>query len=79
MEKRAEDFDELERVSHICKTQLSAETTRASSSEARVVNLDQDLVETRAKVDKLAAQVAEFEEAQVCALCMLVVDMSAGT
>ena len=79
MEKRAEEFDVLERMSHICKTQLSAETNQASSSEARVVNLDLHLVETRAKVDKLAAQVAELGEAQVCALCMLVVDVSAGT
>jgi len=77
--KRAEDLDVLEQTSHTWKTQLSAEIKRASSSEARVAMLDVRLVETRAKVDKLAAQVAELEEEQVCALCMLVVDVPAGT
>ena len=77
--KRAEGLDVLEQTSHTWKTQLSAEIKRASSSEARVAMLDVRLVDTRAKVDKLAAQVAELEEEQVCALCMLVVGVPAGT
>ena len=79
MQKRAEDVDVLERMSRTCKTQLSAETNRPSSSEAKVAMLDLYLVQTRAKMDKLAAQVAEFGKEQVRALCMLVVDVSAGT
>ena len=77
--KRAEGLDVLEQTSYTWKTQLSAEIKRASSNEARVAMLDVRLVDTRAKVDKLAAQVAELEEEQVCALCMLVVGVPAGT
>ncbi len=79
LEQRAEDADMLQQLSQTLRTQLSAETERALSSEARVIMLDLRLVESRAKVDKLAAQVEYLEEEQVCALCMLVVDMSAGT
>lgn len=76
LEQRVEDADVLQQT---LRTQLSAETERALSSEARVIMLDLRLVESRAKVDKLAAQVEYLEEEQVCALCMLVVDVPAGT
>ena len=66
--QRAEDLDVLERTSHTWKIQLSAEIKRAASSEARVAMLDVCLVDTRAKVDKLAAQVADLKEEQVCTL-----------
>lgn len=79
LQKRAEDVDVPEQMSRTCKTQLSAESNRPLSSEAKVAMLDLHLVRTRAKVDKLAAQVAEYGKEQVRALCMLVLDVSAGT
>ena len=75
-EQRVEDADVLQQT---LRTQLSAETERALSTEARVTMLDLDLKESRAKVAQLAAQVENLEHEQVCALCMLVVDMSANT
>jgi len=74
LEQRVEDADMLQQT---LRTQLSAETERALSSEARVVTLDLHLKESRAKVAKLAVQVEDLEQEQVCVLCMLVVDMSA--
>ncbi len=76
LEQRVEDADMLQQT---LRTQLSAETERALSSEARVTMLDMHLEESCAKVAKLAAQVEDLEQQQVCALCMLVVDMSADT
>ena len=70
-----EDADVLQQT---LRTQLSAETERALSSEARVTMVDMQLEESRAKVAKLAAQVEDLQEEQVCALCCSV-DMSAGT
>ncbi|KAL0024909.1 hypothetical protein WJX77_001717 [Trebouxia sp. C0004] len=64
LQKRVEDADVLQQLSLTLKTQLSAETERASSSEARVVTLDLHLAETCAEVDNLAAQVAQLEEQQ---------------
>lgn len=76
LEQRVEDADVLQQT---LRAQLSAESERALSSEARVIMLDKHLEESRAKVDKLAAQVEDLQEEQVCAFCMLVADMSSGT
>ena len=75
--QRAEGADALQQLSVTLKSQLTAETERALSSEARVFTLDLHLAESRAEVDKLTAQVAKLEEDQVPALCKLVLDMSA--
>ncbi|DBB16866.1 TPA: hypothetical protein ACH3X3_015102 [Trebouxia sp. C0006] len=60
-EQRVEDADVLQQT---LRTQLSAETERALSTEARVTMLDLDLKESRAKVAKLAAQVENLEHEQ---------------
>ena len=76
LEQRVEDADVLQQT---LRAQLSAESERALSSEARVIMLDKHLEESRAKVAKLAAQVEDLQEEQVSALCMLVADVSSGT
>ncbi|DBA72790.1 TPA: hypothetical protein ACH3X2_010179 [Trebouxia sp. C0005] len=62
--QRAEGADALQQLSVTLKSQLTAETERALSSEARVFTLDLHLAESRAEVDKLTAQVAKLEEDQ---------------
>ncbi|KAL0038202.1 hypothetical protein WJX79_007975 [Trebouxia sp. C0005] len=63
-EHRAEDADALQQLSVTLKSQLTAETVRALSSNARVVVLDLHLAEIRAEVDKLTAQAAKLDEEQ---------------
>ena len=76
-EHRAEDADALQQLSVTLKSQLTAETVRALSSNARVVVLDLHLAEIRAEVDKLTAQAAKLDEEQVPALCMLALKLEA--
>ena len=75
LEQHVEDADVFQQT---LRTQLRDETERALGSEARVTKLDLHLKESCAKVAKLAAQVKDLEEEQVCAPCCSV-NMSAGT